>query len=39
MKIFSLNLRGWGKSNSLIKKGAFDMCLLQETKRAHFLIL
>jgi exonuclease III len=42
MKILSLNVRGWGNAakrrrlNSLIKKGAFDMCLLQETKRANF---
>jgi hypothetical protein len=42
MKIMSLNLRGWGNSakrrrlNSLINKGAFDMCLFQETKRGSF---
>ncbi|XP_045810866.1 uncharacterized protein LOC123905300 [Trifolium pratense] len=42
MKIVSLNLRGWGNSakrrrlSSLIKSGAFDMCLLQETKRTSF---
>jgi hypothetical protein len=40
MKIMSLNIRGWGNSakrrrlSSLINKGAFDMCLFQETKRA-----
>jgi hypothetical protein len=42
MKVLSLNLRGWGDSakrrrlSSLIKTGAFDLCLLQETKRASF---
>jgi hypothetical protein len=38
----SLNLRGWGdlakrrRLSSILNKGAFDMCLLQETKRALF---
>jgi exonuclease III len=42
MKILSFNMRGWGDSakrrrlNSFIKSGAFDMCLLQETKRESF---
>ncbi|KAK2445049.1 hypothetical protein QL285_016023 [Trifolium repens] len=42
MKIMSLNIRGWGSSakrrrlSSLIKKGAFDLCLFQETKKAAF---
>jgi exonuclease III len=42
MKILSFNMRGWGDTakrrrlSSLIKSGAFDMCLLQETKRATF---
>jgi exonuclease III len=42
MKIMSLNLRGWGNSakrrrlSLLIKKGEFDICLFQETKRASF---
>jgi hypothetical protein len=42
MKIVSLNLRGWGNSakrrrlSQLIASGMFDLCLLQETKRANF---
>ncbi|PNX75860.1 cysteine-rich receptor-like protein kinase, partial [Trifolium pratense] len=42
MKIMSFNLRGWGDSakrrrlSSLLQSGAFDMCLLQETKRTSF---
>ncbi|XP_045795937.1 uncharacterized protein LOC123890379 [Trifolium pratense] len=38
----SLNLRGWGDAakrhrlSSLLHSGAFDMCLLQETKRSTF---
>ncbi|KAK2445688.1 hypothetical protein QL285_016590 [Trifolium repens] len=42
MKIMSLNMRGWGdrakrrRLSSFIKSGAFDMCLIQETKRATF---
>ncbi|CAJ2627612.1 unnamed protein product, partial [Trifolium pratense] len=38
----SLNLRGWGDAekwrrlSSLLHSGAFDMCLLQETKRSAF---
>jgi exonuclease III len=42
MKIISFNLRGWGDTakrrrlTSLINSGAFDMCLIQETKRASF---
>ncbi|MCI03916.1 hypothetical protein A2U01_0024957, partial [Trifolium medium] len=40
MKIVSLNLRGWGGSakrkrlSSFLQKGVFDVCLLQETKKA-----
>jgi exonuclease III len=42
MKIASLNLRGWGGSakrrrlRSFIQKGAFDVCLFQETKKSSF---
>ncbi|PNX89244.1 hypothetical protein L195_g045361 [Trifolium pratense] len=42
MKIVSLNLRGWGGSakrrwlSLFLQKGAFDVCLLQETKKATF---
>ncbi|XP_045831276.1 uncharacterized protein LOC123922622 [Trifolium pratense] len=42
MKIISLNLRGWGSSakrrrlSKLLTTGTFDLCLLQETKRAYF---
>jgi hypothetical protein len=42
MKIFSLNMRGWGDSakrrhlHSFIKSGVFDVCFLQETKRTSF---
>ncbi|XP_045791359.1 uncharacterized protein LOC123886064 [Trifolium pratense] len=38
----SINLRGWGDAaklrrlSSLLHSGAFDMCLLQETKRSAF---
>jgi exonuclease III len=40
MKILSLNMRGWGGSAkrrrlcSLIQKEKFDVCFLQETKKA-----
>ncbi|XP_045791747.1 uncharacterized protein LOC123886474 [Trifolium pratense] len=42
MKIVSLNLRGWGSSakrrrlSQLLVSGMFDLCLLQETKKATF---
>jgi exonuclease III len=42
MKIVSLNLRGWGSSakrrrlSSFIQREAFDVCLLQETKKSTF---
>ncbi|CAJ2667257.1 unnamed protein product [Trifolium pratense] len=42
MKIVSLNMRGWGgrakrgRLSQFLKKGMFDLCMLQETKRAHF---
>ncbi|PNY01857.1 cysteine-rich receptor-like protein kinase, partial [Trifolium pratense] len=42
MKIVSLNIRGWGGSakrrrlGSFLQKGAFDVCLLQETKKSSF---
>jgi exonuclease III len=42
MKIASLNLRGWGGSakrrrlRSFIQKGAFEVCLFQETKKSSF---
>ncbi|GAU25065.1 hypothetical protein TSUD_257590 [Trifolium subterraneum] len=40
VEIVSLNMRGWGGSakrrrlSSFLQKGAFDVCLLQETKKA-----
>jgi exonuclease III len=40
MKVFSLNMRGWGGSakrrrlSSFLQQGKFDVCLLQETKKA-----
>ncbi|MCI24431.1 hypothetical protein A2U01_0045614, partial [Trifolium medium] len=40
MKIVSLNMRGWGGSakrrrlSLFFQKGAFDVCLIQETKKA-----
>ncbi|PNX99941.1 cysteine-rich receptor-like protein kinase, partial [Trifolium pratense] len=42
MKIMSFNMTGWGDAakcrrlSSLLKKGAFDMCFLQETKKLSF---
>jgi exonuclease III len=42
MKITSLNLRGWGGSakrrrlSSFIQREAFDVFLLQETKKSSF---
>jgi exonuclease III len=42
MKIVSLNMRGWGGSakrrrlSLLIRKGAFDVCFIQETKKLSF---
>jgi exonuclease III len=42
MKIVSLNMRGWGGSakrrrlSTLIRKGAFDVCFIQETKKLSF---
>jgi hypothetical protein len=42
MKIVSFNLRGWGdlakrrRLCSFLQSGAFEMCLLQETKRTDF---
>jgi hypothetical protein len=39
MKVFSLNMRGWGGSakrrrlGAFIQQGKYDVCFLQETKK------